>query len=112
MDSQKVDLFIMTNAEYFEAHQLAEIKERLLNLDDSKWSTIQTVKLKKPQTGLIFSLLLGSYGVDRFWAGDTGKGVGKLLTCGGFGVWTIIDWFTIQSSIRAKNYITIKQFIY
>ena len=31
MDSQKVDLFIMTNAEYFEAHQLAEIKERLLN---------------------------------------------------------------------------------
>jgi hypothetical protein len=25
------------------------------------------------------------------------------LTCGGFGIWTIIDWFMIQKATRKKN---------
>ena len=35
--------------------------------------------------------------------GDTGLGVGKLLTCGGLGIWTIIDWFMIMPATREKN---------
>ena len=30
-------------------------------------------------------------------------GVGKLLTCGGLGIWAIIDWFMIQGATREKN---------
>jgi TM2 domain-containing membrane protein YozV len=40
---------------------------------------------------LILSILLGSLGVDRFYLGYTGLGIVKLITCGGAGIWYIID---------------------
>lgn len=112
MDAQKVDMFIMTNGKFFESHQIGQIRERLLVLDDSKWAMIQALPLKDPSTSLIVSILGGSLGIDRFIIGDTGIGVGKLLTCGGFGIWTIIDWFMIQGATREKNMQKLQQFLY
>ena len=37
MESQKVDMFMMANAKFFEGHQLNTIRERLLQMDDDKW---------------------------------------------------------------------------
>lgn len=112
MDAQKVDMFIMSNAKFFESHQINVIRERLIALDDSKWGMISTVQLKDPTTSLIISILAGSLGIDRFVIGDTGLGVGKLITCGGFGIWTIIDWFMIQGATREKNMQKLQQFLY
>ena len=112
MDSQKVDMYIMSNAKFFESHQGHVIRERLLAVDDSKWGMISSVELKDPTTSLIISILAGSLGIDRFIIGDTGIGVGKLLTCGGFGIWTIIDWFMIQTATKEKNMQKIQQFLY
>ncbi|XP_005182829.1 TM2 domain-containing protein CG11103 [Musca domestica] len=42
-------------------------------------------------TTLLYSLLLGFLGMDRFCLGQTGTAVGKLLTLGGVGVWWIVD---------------------
>lgn len=112
MEAQKVDMFIMANAKFFESHQLTLIRERLLELDDSKWAMISTLQLKDPTTSLIVSILAGSFGIDRFMIGDTGLGVGKLLTCGGFGIWGIIDWFLIQGATREKNMQKLQQFLH
>lgn len=112
MDAQKVDMFIMSNGKFFEGHQMNMIRERLLALDDSKWAMLSTIQLKDPTTSLIISILAGSLGIDRFMIGDTGLGVGKLLTCGGFGIWAIIDWFMIQKATREKNMLKIQQFLY
>ena len=112
MEAQKVDMFIMTNAKFFESYQINGIRERLIALDDSKWAMISTVQLKDPTISLIVSILAGPFGIDRFLIGDTGMGIAKLLTCGGLGVWTIIDWFLIMGATREKNMQTIQQLIY
>ena len=112
MDAQKVDKIIMSNGKFFESHQMNMIRERLLALDDSKWAMLSTTQFKDPTTTLIVSILAGSLGIDRFMIGDTGLGVGKLLTCGGLGIWAIIDWFMIQKATREKNMQKIQQYLY
>jgi TM2 domain-containing membrane protein YozV len=112
MDAQKVDMFIMSNGKFFEDHQMSMIRERLITVDDSKWVMLSTTQFKDPTTILIISILAGTLGIDRFMIGDTGMGVGKLLTCGGLGIWAIIDWFMIQKATREKNMQKIQQFLY
>ncbi|WHZ07205.1 MAG: hypothetical protein OJF59_000958 [Cytophagales bacterium] len=50
-------------------------------------------------------------GIDRFIIGDTGLGIGKLLTCGGLGIWAIIDWFMIMPATREKNLAMLQRVI-
>ena len=112
MDTQKVDMFMMMTAKYFESHHLNAVREKLLSLDESKWGLVQTMQFKEPTTSLIVSILGGSLGIDRFMIGDTGMGIGKLLTCGGFYIWTIIDWFLIMGATREKNMETFQNTFY
>ncbi|MEY2648246.1 MAG: hypothetical protein RLZZ45_57 [Bacteroidota bacterium] len=112
MDNNKVDMFILSNGKYFESNQLMQIRERLLTLDDSKWSVIQTLQFKDPTTSIIISILAGTWGIDRFIIGDTGLGIAKLLTCGGLFIWTVVDWFLIMDATREKNFIKLQQFLY
>ncbi|XP_076758526.1 TM2 domain-containing protein 2 amaretto [Xylocopa sonorina] len=42
-------------------------------------------------TTLLYSILLGFVGMDRFCLGQNGTAVGKLLTLGGIGVWWVFD---------------------
>jgi TM2 domain-containing membrane protein YozV len=59
---------------------------------------------KKYVTALLLSLFLGSLGVDRFYLGYTGLGIAKLLTLGGLGVWSLIDFIMIAArKVTAAN---------
>lgn len=112
MEAQKVDMFIMTNAKYFESYQINAIRERLIAMDDSRWAMISSIQLKDPTVSLIVSILAGGLGIDRFIIGDTGLGIAKLITCGGLGIWAIIDWFLIMGATREKNMQKIQQLLY
>lgn len=50
------------------------------------------------------SFMWGMFGVDRFYMGYYGLGILKLLTLGGFGFWTIIDFLLVSSgAMRDKQ---------
>lgn len=104
MEQQKVDMFLMTNGKFFPEEKIMFIRERMLAMDDTKAALMMSIQFKDPTIALVLSLLIGAYGVDRFYIGDTGVGIGKLLTCGGLGIWAIIDWFLIMGATREKNF--------
>ncbi|MBT8159127.1 TM2 domain-containing protein [Arthrobacter sp. GN70] len=39
----------------------------------------------------LLSLLVGGLGIDRFYLGKVGTGILKLVTFGGFGIWSLVD---------------------
>ena len=104
MDNQKVDMYIMTNAKYFPEDKIFFLKEKLKGRDDEKFSMLTAIGFKDPTTVVLISIFLGGLGIDRFMIGDTGMGVLKLLTGGCCGILALIDWFTISSKTKEKNF--------
>lgn len=111
MDANKVDLFMASNAKYFEFSETAQIREALLSLPEEKGNFIQGLEFKDPSITLMVSLLGGSIGMDRFYIGDVGLGVAKLLTLGGCGIWAIVDLFLIMGATRKKNALRLQEAI-
>ena len=103
MDSQKVDAFLMANGKCFPQMALPSIQKQLNDADDSKWILLQGISFRDPMMMLIASFLGGGLGIDRFLIGDTGLGIAKLLTCGGLGIWSLVDLFLIMGATRESN---------
>ena len=102
MSSEKVDMFIMTNSNKFDPIAIPSIKEKLNN-NPEKVDSLMMTGFKDPIVLLVISLVAGPLGIDRFMLGQTCVGVAKLLTCGGAGIWTLIDFFLIMGLTRKFN---------
>ena len=104
MDAGKFDVFLVSNGKKFPAEKVGVIREKLLSLDDSKYTTLTSVELKDPTTMLLISIFLGELGVDRFMLGQVGMGILKLLTAGLCGILWIIDVIGISKKTQEFNY--------
>lgn len=59
---------------------------------------------KKFLPALLLAIFLGALGGHRFYVGKTGTAVLQLLTCGGLGVWALVDIVMIaMGTFRDKN---------
>lgn len=108
MNPHAVNQFITLNADKFPAHCLPAIRARIEAMDDDQCDALAYLSLKDPLVALLLSIFTGSLGVDRFYLGDIGQGIGKLLTGGGCGIWWFIDLFFVYDAAKRKNY---EQFI-
>ena len=94
----------MANANFFPEGSVNELGARLSKLSQNQFNAIQGIQLKDPMIMLLLSLFLGSSGIDRFLLKEIGLGIIKLLTAGGCGIWTIVDWFLVMNRTREFNY--------
>jgi len=99
MEQQKVDMFVGLNNENFNPQDLMVIKQKMEQMDDSKFFLIQGTSFQKPTTILLIAILLGW---ERFWLDEIGLGILKILTCYGCGIWWLVDIFSAKD--RAKKY--------
>jgi TM2 domain-containing membrane protein YozV len=59
---------------------------------------------KSRLAALLLCVVLGFLGVHRFYVGKVGTGILQLLTLGGLGIWTLIDFILIAvGSFRDKE---------
>ena len=80
------------------------LRSVLASADDSKYPLIMSVPLKSPTTTLLLSIFLGGLGADRFYIGDSGVGVCKLLF--GWltlGIWPFVDIFVSYKKAKQIN---------
>lgn len=107
MDEQKVDLYIMSNRNYFPVDKVSFIREKLMETGENNFDKIMFIELKSPDTIFLVSILLGYLGVDRFLLGDVGFGLLKLLLspcCLLSTPLVVYDWFTITQTTREHNF--------
>jgi len=99
MEQQKIDMFVGMNVENFTPMDLMTVKQKLEQMDDSKFYLVQGIEFQKPSIILIIAILLGW---ERFFLDDVGLGILKVITCCGCGIWWLVDIFTAKD--RAKKY--------
>ncbi|TQR32501.1 hypothetical protein DMB92_05080 [Campylobacter sp. MIT 99-7217] len=75
------------------------LKESLDSASQEKIEKLAFLQVKNPITGLIFSLVLGTFGVDRFYKGDKGLGIAKILLF--WGSYILLIFFMITSATNS-----------
>ncbi len=107
VDPQKVEMYILSNRQYFPSEKLIYMKNKMFEMDENKFELVSTVDLKSPQIIMLVSIFLGELGIDRFMIGDIGMGILKLFTGGLCGILWLYDFFTISERVKKINFENI-----
>lgn len=86
------------------------LQQQLEVIDESSAYQLMSIPLKEPLIGLLLGFFLGIFGIDRFYKGDIGIGILKLLLCWAtFGIWWLLDLFLVYRGIKRDNFQKIMQ---
>ncbi len=107
MEQSKVNAIMMQYKDLVPSDQMYMLKEALEKADDKVYDKLQMLSTKNPILTLVLSICLGGFGVDRFYLGDVGLGIAKLLvvlcTFGFAFVWPLIDIFFCFKKAKQIN---------
>lgn len=98
--TENINAFVADKGDWFDPTVLESVKTKLAGLSEAAFTTAVNEDYRDPQMMLIWALI----GIDRFFLDDTILGVVKVVTGGGFGIWWIIDLFSINKRTFAYNY--------
>lgn len=102
MEQQQVEQLIAIYGNKVPFEAIFTVKEKLQSMDYNT-ASLCLAQAKDPTIAIILSVVVGSLGIDRIFIGDIGMGILKLITCGGCGLWWLIDLFLIMDATREKN---------
>ena len=108
MEQQQVEQLIAIYGNKLPIESIFTVREKLLSMDYNTASII-LAQAKDPTISIILSIIVGSWGIDRIYIGDVGLGIIKLLTCGGCGIWWLIDLFLIMDATKRKNLLQMTE---
>lgn len=100
----QIDLFMITHSKYFLSRDLETVRTIPESATQADWKRLMEVRFYDPAVITMFSLVGGYFGLDRFMRDDVTMGVLKLITCGGLGIWTMVDWFISAEETAKKNF--------
>lgn len=94
---------MLLNGERFSGKDAAEIRAKLESVSEQGANQIMSTEWKSPGKCLWFAGFLGGFVADRFYLGQTVLGIVKLLTGGGLGIWSIIDFWNGLPNCKKAN---------
>ena len=97
MTKEQIDQRIDMNCDKISPEYVPAIRERLAAADEGI-AQAAFASGKGEILMMVMAGFFGCYGVDRFMLGEVGLGVAKLLTCGGCGIWAMIDLIMIATA--------------
>lgn len=104
MNAEKVATIMAQIRDYVPNNKKEELQKLLTGAPDDAQMRISALGFKSSTTALLLSIFLGEFGIDRFYLGDTVKGIIKLLTAALCGVWWFLDIFLCYKRAKKKNY--------
>ncbi len=108
MEQTKVQQLLMQYKELIPGDKLNYLKGALEKASDDAYNSVLMAKTYNKTTTLLLSIFLGGLGVDRFYIGDTGIGVAKLLLGWlTFGIWPLVDIFCTYKKAQEKTFNNI-----
>ena len=70
---------------------------------------VDEVSTKSRLVTTLFAFFLGEFGAHRFYLRKWGTAIAMLLTCGGLGIWALVDFiFAVSGKMKDKEGKVIK----
>lgn len=114
MESSNIAILMSTWQDKIPNENALVVQQALESVPDDKVGALGCITLKSPIIGLVLGWFFGFFGADRFYKGDIGLGITKLIvsfvtlfTIGA--IWVLIDYFLVWKGIKRDNFSKIMQ---